>query len=391
MQPTFTSPALVTNVLSDAAIKAALPGDVLKDRTIRGLQLRVFPESRSFYLYYRTKAGVQRRPKLGEYGAITLAQARKVAQEMLAEVAAGRDPSLARAEARAEPDFQKLWGEFRKLKGAAKKSADEDERIWERYLKPRFATKKLSHVKYGDVADMMQAMKATPYQANRCLSLLSTMCNFAVKRLEWLARNPCQGVVKFKEEKRKRYMRGDEAHKIAELMDAEAKENPASIAFLYLLILTGARVSEIANAQWDWVDGNVLHLPDSKTGAKSVYLPQAALDVLDKLPRTSGTITGIKSPKKLWGKIRTNASCADLRMHDLRHSFASAAISAGLTLAQIGELLGHKSVQTTQRYAHLIDEAAANAASTTADVIMLAMKKSPPKRGECEATTETKT
>jgi len=147
------------------------------------------------------------------------------------------------------------------------------------------------------------------------------------------------------------------------------------VAFIYLLILSGARKGEIAAARPEWLDGDVLRLPDSKTGEKPVYLPPAAMAVIARLPRTrSGTLTGILDPKKFWEGIRTRAGCPDLRMHDLRHTFASAAISAGLTLAQIGELLGHSSTQTTQRYAHLIEEAAHTAAAQTADVMVARMQ-----------------
>lgn len=363
--------------LNDKNTKAAVSGDVLRDGNIKGLHLRVFAESKGFYLSYRTKAGVQRKPKIGDCGSITLAQARKIAQEMLSKVAAGLDPSSDRTDARAEPDVQALWDEYWKRHGSKKKSGDQDERNWKCHIAPLFAKQKLSAMTYSMVADMMEAMKEAPYAANRTLALLSKMFNFAYRPLEWVEKNPCRGVQRYKEVKRKRYMVGEEAAKIAELLDASAKTCPASVAFIYLLILTGARKSEIANAKWDWLVNGVLQLPDSKTGAKPVYLPPQALDVLALLPKTSGTITGIVSPKKLWERIRRDAGCPDLRLHDLRHSFASAALSAGLSLSQIGELLGHKSTQTTKRYAHLVEDVATAAAAATADRIMLGMKKAP--------------
>src|SRR6185312_8944359 len=132
---------------------------------------------------------------------------------------------------------------------------------------------------------------------------------------------------------------------------------------------------EIWEARWDWLDGNVLRLPDSKTGAKPVYLPPEAMDVIDALPRTSGTITGIGPPYKLWYKVRKAAGCPDLRLHDLRHSFASAGLAQGLSLAQIGELLGHASTQTTMRYAHLVEDAAHAAAAKTAGYVSANMGK----------------
>lgn len=363
--------------LNEKNIKAAQPGDVLRDATVRGLHLRCFPESKGFYLYYRTKAGKERKPKLGDHGAITLAQARKAAQQMLAEVASGGDPAGKQAQARAEPTVTDLWDEYWKRHGSKKKSGATDQREWRLHLEPRFGRMKLSEVSFSQVADMAEAMAHTPIEANRVLALFSTMWNFAHRPLEWTQRNPVKGVKRYKEVKRRRYMKGEEAARIAELLDANAAENPASVAFLYLLILTGARRGEIAAARWDWLKGSAIHLPDSKTGEKVVYLPPQAMEVIDRLPRTSGTLTGILTPQKLWERLRREAGCPDLRMHDLRHSFASAALSAGLSLAQIGELLGHKSTQTTKRYAHLVDDVATAAAAAAADQILLGMKKAP--------------
>jgi integrase len=361
--------------LSERNIKAAMPGDVLRDATIKGLHLRVTASGKSFLLYYRTKAGQERRPKLGEYGSITLAQARKVAQELLTEVAAGRDPSQARADARAEPTVTDLWSEYWKRHASRIKSGSTYARQWRIHVEPRFGRMKAREVTYAMIADMHEAMVETPAEANRVLAFLSGMFNFGRRPLKWVSENPVEGVKRYPEVKRRRYMKGEEAARIAEVLDASAKDSPESVAFLYLLILTGARRGEIANAKWEWLRGNVIHLPDSKTGEKQVYLPPAALDVLDRLPRTSGTITGILTPQKLWERVRREAGCPDLRMHDLRHSFASAALSAGLSLSQIGELLGHASTQTTKRYAHLVDEVATAAATATADQILGQIKK----------------
>lgn len=264
----MNQPTAATSVrpaeLNERAIKDAKPGDVLRDAKISGLHLRCFAENKVFYLYYRTKAGVERRPQLGRHGSITLAQARKVAQDMLALVAAGQDPAQLRYDARDEPVLDDLWAAYWKRRGSANKSGGYDEYNYKRFLQPRFGQRKLSNVRYQDVAEMMDALKDTPRQANIVAKLLS---------------------------------------------------------------------------------------------------------------RTTGTITGIKSPAKLWRAVRKEAGCENLRIHDLRHSFASAAISAGYTLAQIGELLGHKSTQTTKRYAHLVEEAAHAAATITADRIVAGMRK----------------
>lgn len=372
--------------LNERNIKDAKPGDVLNDATIRGLHMRVTQGGKYFMLFYRTKAGQQRRPKIGTHGSITLAQARKVAREMLAEVAAGRDPSGDRIEQRAEPTVTDLWQEYYKRHASRIKSSATYARQWRLHVEPKLGRLKVKDVTFSMAADLHDAMSATtPTEANRVMAMLSAMFNFAVRPLEWVDRNPVEGVKRNKETKRKRYMKGEEAARIAEILHREAADNPASVAFLYLLILTGARRGEIAKAKWSDLEGNRLVLAEHKTDRtgddRYIYLPHPAMEVIDRLPRTSGTITGILTPQKLWERLRVEAGCPDLRMHDLRHSFASSALAAGLSLAQIGELLGHKSTQTTKRYAHLVEEVAAAAAATTADRIMAAMKKAPAETG----------
>lgn len=365
--------------LNDKTIKTVQPGQTLNDMTVRGLSLRAFEDSKQFYLYYRTKAGKQRRPKIGELGSITLTQARAIARQMLVEVAAGGDPSGARAEARAEPTVTDLWDEYWKRHASKIKSGGNYARAWRLHVEPRIGKLKVKEVTYSMIADMHDAMADTPTEANRVLAFVSAMFNFAVAPLEWATKNPAEGVKRNKETKRKRYMEGEEAARIAEILHREADRNPESVAFLYLLILTGARRGEIAKAKWSMLKGNRLVLTEHKTDGtgedRHIYLPPAAMEVLDRLPKSSDTITGILTPQKLWERLRVEAGCPDLRMHDLRHSFASAAISAGLTLAQIGELLGHRSTQTTHRYAHLVEEAATAAASATADMIVARMKR----------------
>jgi len=363
--------------LTEANIKTAQPGDVLWDEKIDGLHLRVRATRKSFHLYYRTKAGVERRPKLGDHGSITLAQARKLAGEMWLEIGAGKDPSQARKEAKAEKTLTELWEEFWKRRAIKKKTSSEDARLWAKFLEPWAGGQKLSSIDYTMAADLHEGVteESGPIQANRVLALLSAMFNFGVKPLEWIVKNPAEGVERNKETKRRRYMTLDEALAISAALAKREGAHPASVAFIYLLILTGARKGEIAKATWSQVVGNKLILSEHKTDGggedRVIHLPPVAMAVLNALPKVDGgTITGLASPKKLWEAVRVEAGCPDLRLHDLRHSFASAAISAGLTLPQIGELLGHSSTQTTKRYSHLMDEAAALAAGSIADRIM---------------------
>ena len=146
--------------------------------------------------------------------------------------------------------------------------------------------------------------------------------------------------------------------------ERDSSENPFTVAAIRLLIFTGARLSEILNLEWGHVniERAMLSLPDSKTGKKTIYLSAPALDVLANLPRMDGNpfvICGavpgaaLVNLQKPWGRIRKRAGLEDVRLHDLRHSFASVAASGGLSLPMIGKLLGHTQAATTEKYAHL--------------------------------------
>jgi len=160
-------------------------------------------------------------------------------------------------------------------------------------------------------------------------------------------------------------------------MEAEGIELPSAIAAARLLILTGCRLGEIMTLKWDYVDiaGKALRLPDSKTGAKVVHLGQPAIDVLKKIVRVEnnpwvivGALPGCRLTdlQPFWQRVRARAGLKDVRIHDLRHTFASTAVASGQGLPMIGKLLGHTQVQTTARYAHLADQPVKDAADQVA-------------------------
>ena len=209
------------------------------------------------------------------------------------------------------------------------------------------------------------------FRLHNHLALLSKMFNLAeLWDLRVGGSNPRRHVTKYKEQPKERFLSQDELDRLLEVLqeaDREDSESPYVIAAVRLLIFTGARLGEILTLRWADVDldQKQIQLPDSKTGQKLIYLNEPAIDVLKKLPRVSGNsfvIVGKKDGthlvnlRKSWYRLRKKADLEDVRIHDLRHSFASFAISSGLPLQIIGKLMGHKKSATTERYAHLADD-----------------------------------
>ena len=182
--------------------------------------------------------------------------------------------------------------------------------------------------------------------------------------------NPCKGTPRYKRKLIDRFLSAREFHRLAQSLRAFEDSDPVAVQAIRLLIYTGARYGEIVGLRWEWVQPPRLMLPDSKTGAKIVYLNRQAQAVIDAMPNKAETglvFPSVRGDKPIglsavWCRIREHAALPDVRLHDLRHSFASIAITDGISLMVIGKLLGHALAETTERYAHLADEAIADAA-----------------------------
>jgi integrase len=381
---------------------------------VRGFGLVAFLNGGKCYVAQYRKDGRSRRTRIGEHGRLTPEQARSQARIILGAVEGGADPVAQRRAARAVRTFEVVANDFLVLHVATKRkgrTAREYARILAAHVFPAFGSKRIVDVRRTDVARMHGQMAKSPYQANRALAVVSAVWNWAARRDEVvLVDNPARAIERYPEKGRERYLTSDEFARLGDaLREGEtsglpysvdetklgAKHAPKAInrrtlldpfatAAIRLLILTGARLREILGAEWSQLDleRGVLFLRDSKTGKKSLYLSASAQSVLTSIPRVVDNphiIAGERkgAPRadlnKPWRAVTKAANLDGLRIHDLRHSFASFGAGASLGLPIIGKLLGHSQAATTHRYAHLDADPMRRAAETIAATIDAAM------------------
>lgn len=367
--------AMASGKITKKTVDALRPGprDVLLwDNELKGFGARVRPNGTRFYVVKYRHKGRQRWVTIGRHGSPWAPEgARKRAKAILGDVADGEDPAIFRDQTKRDPTLADLAERFlvehveAKLKPSTAKGYRD---FLERLTIPALGRLRVADVTHGDVARLHHALRATPYQANRVLAVLSKLFSWAEHHgYRADGSNPCRRIEKYRERKVERFLSEDELARLGKtLSNAEqaASENPYVVAAIRLLIFTGARIGEILGLRWEHVEFEraMLRIADSKTGAKVIYLSAPALDVLANLPRQEGNshvICGTREGgrfvdlEKPWRRIRSQAKLEDVRLHDLRHSFASVGVSGGASLPVIGKLLGHTQPATTARYAHL--------------------------------------
>lgn len=379
----------ITKRTVDAVVVPA-EGEVnIWDSEVPGFSLRVRSTgSKTYIVEYRNSAQRKRRVTLGRHGRLTVEQARDLARQVLAAVARGEDPAEERQERLSAPTFDDLASRYLEQHASPKKKASStaaDARVLRLYVLPSLGHRKVAEVGLKDIAKLHNAMRTKPIQANRTLALLSKILTLAER---WGLRppnsNPCRGIDRYPEKRRERFLSGAELARLGEVLDEEEPHEPFVVLAIRLLLLTGARRTEILALRWSQVDSerSALHLPDSKTGAKVIPLGPTALELLATAPRieenpfvipgrrVGGRLVGVHRP---WARIREKAGLGDVRLHDLRHSFASVGAAAGLGLPVLGAILGHSHPATTARYAHLADDPRRAAAARISGEIAAAL------------------
>lgn len=258
-----------------------------------------------------------------------------------------------------------------------KKTRRNDAHVIQKHILPALGNKQVTRVCYTDICEIHEKMRDRPYQANRVVSILH--CMFGLTNL-WMVTlphgNPCRKVKRYREYNRTRFLSDDELRRLIDTLDLARAGSPLRVGFLELLLYTGARCGEWKTARWDQIRGRELSLQDSKTGPRTIYLTAQAMEVLAGLPKTPDGLVFPELPelRYFWTGITKKAKIANLRLHDLRHCFASVALSAGQSLPKIGGLLGHTSPKMTARYAHLVPSegrASANAIGKKFESIIL--------------------
>jgi integrase len=353
------------------------------DTLIAGFGVRIMPSGAKTYQTQYRKGGRTRRISLGRHGTLTVEQARLLAKEVLGDVAKGENPAEDIAQHRKAPTVAALCERFFQahvMERCKPSTQGEYRRAIDMFINPTLGSFKLVDLERKDVAELHHKFRDKPYQANRTLGVLSKMFNLAeIWGLRPDGSNPCRHVPKYREHKRERYLSQVELRRLGSVLaDAELNgtETPHIIAAFRLLILTGCRLGEIQTLQWGFITDQGMELPDTKTGARRIPLPSAARAVLSTLARVDGNpyvIVGKIAGKHAtdfqhpWRRIRERAGLTGVRIHDLRHTYASNAVSSGMPIQMVGRLLGHTQIQTTMRYAHLADDPVKQAAEENAE------------------------
>jgi integrase len=355
------------------------------DTKVIGLSLKVLASGhKAFYIRFRDERGKLVERKLGNASVMKLAESRKAASVVLAQVTQGDNPFREAEILKEVPTLAALVEQtyLPHIRGY-KRSWKNDMSMLRNHILPVLGKLHIDEIKRQHLIEIFSRHREThqPASTNRLIVLMRYIFNCALKwEVKGLTRNPTAGIDLYQENnKRYRYLKEEEALRLFEAM--EASPNPLLPYIVTMLLLTGARRREVLNARWADIDLELRQwrIEFNKSGmTRHVPLSDGALRLLSRLPREEGSDYVFTNPRtgkpfghffRSWDSARRRAGLPDLRIHDLRHSFASYVINAGHSLYEVQKLLGHAEARTTQRYAHLSHDRLITAAEKAADVV----------------------
>lgn len=361
--------------LNAGFIKAAIcPAEKKKvefhDVFCKGLFLEArISGGKTYYLRYRDKRGRQRQIKLGDSRDLLLSDARKLADEKRRSIALGEDPLEIKSDSKKTPTFSAFINEqYLPHVKSYKRSWASDVSLLNNHLLPRFSNKYLDEISRQDIVKMLsdrRAAGAAAGSANRLLILMRFCFNLAIRwEVPSIKINPTKEISLLEETSvKERYLNIEEVQRLHEAVCTS--ENAMLRYIVPVLILTGARKREVLDAKWEDFDfeRRIWRIPTPKTGKpRHVPISDGLVNLLNEIPRDPISDWVFTNPitKKpyvnffcAWDNARKKAGLAEVRVHDLRHGFASFLVNSGRTLYEVQKILGHTQAKTTQRYAHL--------------------------------------
>ena len=357
---------------------------VFWDCDLPGFGVRVYPNGTKVYVVQTRGHGKSKRVAIGRHGLFTADEARRRAVRIIINIKDGEHPERSPANKVTVAELAERY----LREHVAVYCRPSTEKMYasalRRFILPAYGHLPVGVVQRDQVADLHYHMRDKPYQANRVLEISSKMFNLAeLWRLRRGGSNPCRFVRKYAMHKRERFLSESEFRRLGKIlteMEAEGSLPFQAAAAIRLLMLTGCRKTEIVALRWQQVDfeAGEIRLEDAKTGPRLVPLSPPVRRLLLDLPRVRGNpwvIPGFRPGRHLsdlnhyWDRVRERVGLEDVRIHDLRHSFASRAVALGENLSMIGQLLGHGQVRSTTRYTHLARNAVKASASRVAGSI----------------------
>ena len=368
--------------LSEARIKSLKPRDSaydIRDAKLRGFGVRVLPSgARRFFIHCQYR-GERFWKIVGDAHTLRLEEARTRAASTLAAIRRGENTS----ERLDERFFEAVAGMvFERYARVWKSRTLEVNRVYlRRQLLPWFAGRDIVDIDRQDVQRWFASLRATPAAADRSAPVLSVI----MKEAELLGyrpegSNPCRGLRRYRRKGRERFLCDEELRRLSDCLSAHEGERPLEVAAVRLLLLTGCRRSEVVTLRWsDYREGR-LFLRDAKTGPRTVWLCDSAREVLDRVVRTGAWVFSRRPANRpptrswltrFWWRVRGEAGLRDVRLHDLRHTYATFALRQGESVLAIGRLLGHANPETTLRYTHLADSMVREAVESVGAVLRI--------------------